>query len=214
MKKSSRKNVKKICIDDVKKYIALNKQSILIMYIMMLYLLMFLHLWKLDQLIINNKLDNIPNEVYSFVTLHIASFVITFILCLITYIRTKSMMNSLCNNVLLMCTIKEQYKRFEEIKRCIETYKNESGKCDIKTNVCVIYAAIEHDMAKCIVYPILLTVATLVIPDSDNLTSMRFIIGFPMIYGMWVFACGISRNAFIKKVLDSIIEEQGYKMTK
>ena len=162
---------------------------------------MFLYFFVLEKLIINNKLESFPNKIFIAVILYFVSAIITFISCIVIYHRIKNIMNGLCYIVLLKCQIKEQYKRFEEIKKCIEIFINESGKCDIKTNVNVISASIAFDNAKCIVYPILLTAATLVIPDSDELVLMRLIIGLPLFYAMWEFACSISRNAFIKKVI-------------
>ena len=192
---------------NVKDFFTLNQSMIVILFLVVLYVSTFLYSFVIEQLIINNKLERIPSDIINLTILYIVSAIITFIFCIVIYHRVKNIMKGLCYNVLLKCKIKEQYKRFEEIKKCIETFENESGKCDVKTNVNVISASIAFDSAKCIVYPILLTAATLVIPDSDELMSIRLIIGFPLFYAVMEYARGISRNAFIKKVIECISEE-------
>lgn len=209
--KNDRKKIKKNanCFN-ISNFIILYKQTIVILYIFILYLSMFLYYLVIDQLIISKKLERVPSFTFSLMILYFIPAIITFISCIAIYQSVKKIINCLCYSVLLKCQIKEQYKRFEEIKKCIETFENESGKCDIKTNLNVISASIAFDRAKCVVYPILLTASALVIPDSDELIQMRLIIGLPLLLAMWEFARGISRNAFIKKVIECISEEQGY----
>lgn len=206
--KHKRKKTKEYCFN-FKKFVGMYRQYIVVCYIFVLYILIFLYDFAFG--LEGNHFSKIINPIFILTTFYVISAIFTVIIYLFTYYHLKKdIINGICFRVLEKCQIKEQYKRFIEIKKCIETYKNEHGKCEIKTNVNVIAASIAYDSAKCIVYPILLTAIAFVIPDSDNLMLIRIMLGLPMIYALLLFAHGISRNAFIKKVIECISDEQAF----
>lgn len=207
--KHKEKKAKQQCFN-IKKYFVVYMQSILVCYISVLYMLIFLYEFILEWK--GNFFDKFVSPFIVLILFYILSAIITVTMFSV-FCRQKDVINGICFSVLEKCRIREQYKRFIEIKKCIETYKDEHGKCEIKTNVNVIAASIAFDSAKCIVYPILLTAIAFVIPDSDNLVLIRMIIGIPTICALWSFARSISRNAFIKKVIECINDEQGFNVT-
>lgn len=207
--KHKEKKAKQQCFN-IKKYFVVYKQSILVCYISVLYMLIFLYEFVLEWK--GNFFDKFIDPFIVLILFYILSAIITVTMFSV-FCRRKDVINGICFSVLEKCRIREQYKRFIEIKKCIETYKNEYGKCEIKTNVNVIAASIAYDNAKCIVYPILMTAIAFVISDSDDLMLIRIMIGLPMLLALWSFAHSISRNAFIKKVIECISDEQGFNVT-
>lgn len=189
-------------------FIKIYNKYIIAFFMMVLYILLFIDLVMVDYLEYPSiKIPLIQN----IFILYFVSGIVSIVIFIVIYKDSKKIMDGLCYNVLVASNTREQYERYEKIKECIEHYKNKSGKCDIQKNVNVIYASLAFDNAKCIVYPILLTALGFIFPDSSSFGLIEIIIGVPLFFLLWAFASAISRNEFIKKVVDSISEEHSLR---
>lgn len=175
-------------------------------YIAVLYFLILVHASLLEWLF-ENKVNWLINSWSTYFVLYVVAGLITSIVIYVWHKVTDQNINGLCYQVLIKCEIKDQYDRFIAVKECVETYEHEAGKCNKNTNLRVVTAAIEFDQAQCIVMPIMLTGIAFVIPNSENGLMLRMMIGAPLLFALCELMYVIPRNAFIKRVIESINEE-------
>ena len=159
----------------------------------------------------------IQNEMWGLILVYVCTFVITGIMVVILYIGSKNSLYSLCNSVLINCEEKDQFKRFEKIKECIETYKSE-GICDAEKNAQVISAALKSDkskdsfMFKIFSLEIITFILNLKISVIDNLLILQIVLIMDVIVEMVFWVNGMQRNAFIEEVVDVVKKENERKI--
>lgn len=144
------------------------------------------------------------NSWSTYFVLYVVTGLVTSIVIYVCYRVTGQNINGLSYHVLIK---KDQYDRFIAVKKYVETYEHEAGKCNKKTNLRVVTAAIEFDQAQCIVMPIIFTGIAFVIPNSESGLTLRMMIGAPLLLALCELMYVIPRNAFIKRVIESINEE-------
>ena len=205
VKNVGKRNIKKI-EEQMSKFWIFARLRLVVKYIIILYICMgVIYLAGPYYMnIVLNHFDGIMYVVMGIVLL--ISFAITFW----EYKKKEDITNGICFRVLEKCEVKEQYKRYTEIKKCIETYKNADGICDLNSNIGVIEAAIEHDQARSVIYPVFITIISVFFYETDMI-SINSILGLFLVtiivLSMLELVRQIPRNAFIKKVIENIKEE-------
>ena len=80
----------------------------------------------------------------------------------------------------------------------------------MNSNIGVIEAAIEHDQARSVIYPVFITIISVFFYETDMI-SINSILGLFLVtiivLSMLELVRQIPRNAFIKKVIENIKEE-------
>lgn len=201
-----KKKQKLLSFKDVINFLHLKKTMVITRFITILYIgeiiIYFLIVENIDVIVKNVNIFVILDIIISL----LGSLVITITELLIN----PQIINSLCYKVIEKNQIKEQYQRFLEIRKCIVTHKNSEGKCDIETNIGVIEAAIEHDQAQSIVVPIFVTAITAVFFETGQISVLSIggsFIAILIILLVVELVRQIPRNAFIKKAIEKIKEE-------
>lgn len=140
-------------------------------------------------------------------------YVVPLLIVIGHYCYQKDIRDGLWVSVMEQCLIKEDYKKFSEIKKCIKNYipvDDEQGAPDIITNINVVEAAIEREKTQSIIAPISIT-AYMALFFEDNSISLGIGFSLFLILGVMVILLELSeampRNAFIKKVVTSMKEE-------
>lgn len=211
-KRQVTKNVSKQVIQkefsykEVMKFFCLRKTLLITYFIVILYVGAFV-LYVLKHI----NIDIIAKNMDIFVVLLLlASLLGSTVLTVMDLIIHPEIINSLCYKVVEKCQIREQYQRYLEIKECIETHNNSKGECDLETNIAVIEAAIEHDQAHSIVVPIFITATTAIFFENEQISVLSVggsFLAILMILLIMALVKQIPRNAFIKKVVEKIKEE-------
>lgn len=189
---------------NLKRFFILFRSYMIASYIIVLYGLMILYYFIYSDMLDNHIIKEIPNSPTVMLVLYTASAVFNLVFYLFVYHMEKDMLNGLCYQVIEKCAERDQYKRFEEIKRCIETFRNDRDECDVKKNMNVLSSALAYDDAKSIAYPIIASVVKLAAPND----GVGWFFGGILIVTFCFFAYRLSRNAFIKKVIECIRDER------
>lgn len=197
---------KEFSFKEVMTFFRLRKEVLITYFIIILYTGAFI-LYILKYLNVGIIVENMH---WFFVFLLVVSVLGSIGLTIKELVTNPEIINSLCYKVIEKCQIKEQYKRYLEIKECIETYNNSEEKCDLETNIAVIEAAIEYDQAHSIVVPIFITATTAIFFENGQIPVLSIggsFLAILMILLIMALVKQIPRNAFIKKVVEKIKEE-------
>ncbi len=162
----------------------------------------------------------VNNEKYlqlKFIISWLIALIISFLLTIIQYKMNKNIVAGLCFKVREACEIKEQYSRYENIKKCIEQHKNDEGKCEVNVNINVVEAAIKYDQAFSVVFPTFITAISVFFLEPLKeyiLSPIGIIISATILMQMMVIIDGIPKNAFVGKVIEGMKEEKYSKEKK
>ncbi|MBQ2901174.1 MAG: hypothetical protein IJE49_04945 [Agathobacter sp.] len=206
MSKMAKKDRTKINLEKLNIYIKL-MQNVQITYFMVVLYIGALIIWFLEFLNVDIVVNNLD---VCIILLLVVSILGSFMLILISYFRGQEKINSLYFQVAEKSMIVDQYQRYLEIKKCIETYKNTKGEVDLETNIVVIEATTEHNQAYSVGVPILLTALTAVFFSTEEISVMSPLgafLAFLVVILSVELVNNIPRNAFTKKVVEKIKEE-------
>ena len=199
-------NKKILKLKAIKRFLVYERIKLIEIYLCSIYVGIFLY-----EILSLNYLEYIVK--YSIEILLIlfgASVFLSFLVAIIHYCMNQKLVNGICFKVLEEYKFREQYERFLAIKKCIKTFTYNSEKCDVKTNISVIEAAIEHDQAYSVLFPILTTIISVLFFEKDifSITSpILWLITSLLVVSSVNLLYQIPRNAFIKKVIENIKEE-------
>lgn len=189
----------------VKRFLKIEKNILILSYILIIYTII-----AIDSFtgVISKQTGK---KIIVYIILMFAiTFVFSLFIAFIDYRKKKELTKGICFKVLEKYEIKEQYARFLAIKKCIENYKIEGKKCNIKENVYVIEASIERDQAYSVVFPLMMTIIIALFIDKETIpmySPIWMIMISLMAFAVIELVHIIPRNAFIKKVVEYIKKE-------
>ncbi|MGN0338405.1 MAG: hypothetical protein ACI4EE_13010 [Lachnospiraceae bacterium] len=134
---------------------------------------------------------------------------LTVLSTIVIYLHNKDYFEQLYNKVCRSYKGRDDYKNFVEIKEIIMTYEF-NGKKDVKRNVAVIQASIERDNAFTVFWSALLTIFGVIlgIVYGKDSYSYWYTTMYLILFAVYLkMGRNIPRNSFIKKVLDTIVDE-------
>lgn len=183
----------------IKQFIYVEKNTLNISYITIIYVLSAVSSFVIDELVKSGF-----NMLKYIVSVFVITILLSIIISIIDYTKRKETVTGLCFQVVKKYRIRDQYERFLAIKKCIETYEK-YNKHNVKRNIYVVEASLERDQAYSVVFPILITVITAIFVEKEILpitSPFTMFLITVVILSVVEIVCIIPRNAFIKKVLE------------
>ena len=187
----------------IKRFFMLEKNVFFVCYIIVIYMII-----TLDNIAFMKNEKYVPINV---ILMYIVSILVAFIVALIDYHRRKEIIDGICFQVIEKYKIKDQYERFLAIKFCIETYETKEKQHNVEMNVNVIEASIERDQAYSVAYPLMITITTALFIDKEIIpvtSPLSMVLLTLLALAVIELVMIIPRNAFIKKVVESIKREK------